>query len=65
MAQQAAIGLTSHPLEQVSESSAERAAATDEPSAPEVEPIVIKERLKPECPLCLECMETIVCGPCG
>ena len=39
----------------------------EEPRAPPMpqEPIIIQQRLKPECPLCLDSIEVLACGPCG
>jgi len=46
---------------------AESMPALEEPSAPPLplEPIIIKERLRPECPICMDTIEIMACGPCG
>ena len=65
MAQQAAMGAApgraDGALGQADESTLE------EPSAPPMpqEPIIIPQPLKPECPLCLDTIEVLACGPCG
>lgn len=75
MAQQEAIGLASPPLRdhtsgvsaeapQFAEQ-AESVAATEQPSAPPLPPEPVFIRLKPECPICMEPIESMACGPCG
>ena len=65
VAQQAAIGLGLDPLHGAPGQPGD-AELSIEPSAPPMpqEPVVI-ERLKPECPLCLEPINDLACGPCG
>ena len=65
-AQQAAIGLALDPLHGAPGQPGE-ADLPEEPSAPPMpqEPIIITERLKPGCPLCLESIQVMACGPCG
>ena len=66
VAQQAAIGLALDPLHGAPGQPSE-ADLPEEPSAPPMpqESIIITERLKPECPLCLESIQVMACGPCG
>ncbi len=65
VAQQAAIGLALDPLHG-SPGKPGNAELSIEPSAPPMpqEPVIV-ERLKSECPLCLEPINDLACGPCG
>lgn len=68
VAQQAALSLALDPLHAAPEQPGEEGLPTgSEPSAPPMpqDPIIVIERLKPECPLCLDSTEVLACGPCG